>query len=149
MTELAVQSAAAFLAIFGFSIILDVPKKFLLYAGRPEGMLVCLPAGASGGTLPDYGGLSFQSGGINPEPYFCKGLKSSGYGISGSRDPAHCAGSLRLPLCLFYDTGAGGSFHLPPGTDHTDSRSDGACHIYCGFIVPPGTEDLDSRFGGR
>lgn len=39
-------------------------------------MLVCLPAGASGGTLPDYGGLSFQSGGINPEPYFCKGLKA-------------------------------------------------------------------------
>ena len=30
MTELAVQSAAAFLAIFGCSIILDVPKKFLL-----------------------------------------------------------------------------------------------------------------------
>ena len=38
MTELAVQSAAAFLAIFGFSIILDVPKKFLLYAGAAGGV---------------------------------------------------------------------------------------------------------------
>ena len=52
MTELAVQSAAAFLAIFGFSIILDVPKKFLLYAGAAGGVcwfvyLLALQAGRS------------------------------------------------------------------------------------------------------
>ena len=53
MTELAVQSAAAFLAIFGFSIILDVPKKFLLYAGAAGGVcwfvyLLALQAGHIG-----------------------------------------------------------------------------------------------------
>ncbi len=37
MRELAVQSAAAFLAVFGFSIILDAPKKYLLYAGLAGG----------------------------------------------------------------------------------------------------------------
>lgn len=38
MTHLAVQSAAAFLAIFGFSLILDVPRKFLLYTGLAGGI---------------------------------------------------------------------------------------------------------------
>ena len=46
MTELAVQSAAAFLAIFGFSIILDVPKKFLLYAGAVSYTHLTLPTKA-------------------------------------------------------------------------------------------------------
>lgn len=38
MIRLAVQSAAAFLAIFGFSIILDAPRKFLFYAGLAGGI---------------------------------------------------------------------------------------------------------------
>lgn len=38
MTELVVQSGAAFLAIFGFSIILDTPKKYLLYTGMAGGV---------------------------------------------------------------------------------------------------------------
>ena len=36
--EILIQSAAAFLAIFGFAIILDAPKKFLFYAGAAGGV---------------------------------------------------------------------------------------------------------------
>ena len=38
MRELVVQSVAAFLAVYGFSIILDAPKKYLLYAGITGGI---------------------------------------------------------------------------------------------------------------
>lgn len=37
MTVITVQSAAAFMAIFGFSLILDVPKKYLFYTGAAGG----------------------------------------------------------------------------------------------------------------
>ena len=36
--QMAVQTVAAFLAIFGFAIILDAPKKFLYYAGTAGGV---------------------------------------------------------------------------------------------------------------
>ena len=50
--EILIQSAAAFLAIFGFAIILDAPKPFLLFAGAAGGVgwfayLLTLEAGQS------------------------------------------------------------------------------------------------------
>lgn len=38
MMNLAIQGIAAFLAIIGFSILLDVPRKFLIYAGLAGGV---------------------------------------------------------------------------------------------------------------
>ena len=38
MIEILLQSMAAFLAIFGFAIILDEPKQFLFYAGSAGGV---------------------------------------------------------------------------------------------------------------
>ena len=141
MTALAVQSLSAFLAIFGFSIILDVPKKYLIYAGAAGGAcwfvyLLALQSGRS------------QSGGINPEPYFCKTLKGSGNGVSGGRHPSDRARSVRVPLRLFYDTGSCRSLYLSPDTDDTDSGSYGSCHFHCGFPVPPAPEELEENGTG-
>ena len=38
VTEIVIQGAAAFLAVFGFSLLLDVPKKFLFYSGAAGGV---------------------------------------------------------------------------------------------------------------
>lgn len=39
---LIIQSAAAFFAIYGFSLILEVPKKYLLYTGLAGGICWCV-----------------------------------------------------------------------------------------------------------
>lgn len=38
MTELVIQTVSAFLAIYGFAIILNAPKKFLFYTGIAGGV---------------------------------------------------------------------------------------------------------------
>ena len=35
--ELMIQSVGAFLAIFGFSLLVDMPRKYLVYAGITGG----------------------------------------------------------------------------------------------------------------
>ena len=142
MTELAVQSAAAFLAIFGFSIILDVPKKFLLYAGAAGGVcwFVYLLALQAGRSLIMAAFLSSLVVSILSH-IFARVLKApvTVFLVAGILPTVPGASVYR---CVY--------FMIQGLADlSTYSRSDGACHIYCGFIVPPGTEDLDSRFGGR
>ena len=150
MTELAVQSAAAFLAIFGFSIILDVPKKFLLYAGAAGGVcwFVYLLALQAGRSLIMAAFLSSLVVSILSH-IFARVLKApvTVFLVAGILPTVPGASVYRCVYFMIQGLADLSTYHL--GTDHTDSRSDGACHIYCGFIVPPGTEDLDSRFGGR
>ena len=35
--ELMIQSVGAFLAVFGFSLLVDMPRKYLVYAGITGG----------------------------------------------------------------------------------------------------------------
>ena len=47
--ELMIQSVGAFLAIFGFSLLVDMPRKYLVYAGITGGLayLVSMQVGTS------------------------------------------------------------------------------------------------------
>ena len=121
--ELMIQSVGAFLAIFGFSLLVDMPRKYLVYAGLAGG-----------------GCIFFQSGSGSAESGICTRVKSARHDLSGGRNPADGAGRIDLPERLFSDTGTDKMVQFLSDPDDPDSGGDGGCHLYCGFIVPSAPE---------
>lgn len=139
--ELMIQSVGAFLAIFGFSLLVDMPRKYLVYAGITGGAgwlayLVSMQVGTSQVAAAFF----FQSGSGSAEPGICTRVESARHDLSGGRNPADGAGRIDLPERLFSDTGTDKMVQFLSDPDDPDSGGDGGCHLYCGFTVPSAPE---------
>lgn len=139
--ELMIQSVGAFLAIFGFSLLVDMPRKYLVYAGITGGAgwlayLVSMQVGTSQVAAAFF----FQSGSGSAESGICTRVKSARHDLSGGRNPADGAGRIDLPERLFSDTGTDKMVQFLSDPDDPDSGGDGGCHLYCGFTVPSAPE---------
>ncbi len=125
--ELMIQSVGAFLAIFGFSLLVDMPRKYLVYAGITGGA----------GWLAYL--VSMQVGTSQVAAAFFSSLAAALLS-SGGRNPADGAGRIDLPERLFSDTGTDKMVQFLSDPDDPDSGGDGGCHLYCGFTVPSAPE---------
>ena len=135
--ELMIQSVGAFLAVFGFSLLVDISG---LCGHYRRCRMAGVPGIDAGGNLAGGGGIFFQSGSGSAEPGICTRVKSARHDLSGGRNPADGAGRIDLPERLFSDTGTDKMVQFLSDPDDPDSGGDGGCHLYCGFTVPSAPE---------
>ena len=133
--ELMIQSVGAFLAVFGFSLLVDMPRKYLVYAGITGGAgwlayLVSMQVGTSQVAAAFFSSLAAAL----LSQVFARVLKAP---VTIFLDGA---GRIDLPERLFSDTGTDKMVQFLSDPDDPDSGGDGGCHLYCGFTVPSAPE---------
>ena len=133
--ELMIQSVGAFLAIFGFSLLVDMPRKYLVYAGITGGAgwlayLVSMQVGTSQVAAAFFSSLAAAL----LSQVFARVLKApvTIFLVAGILPT--------VPERLFSDTGTDKMVQFLSDPDDPDSGGDGSCHLYCGFTVPSAPE---------
>ena len=132
--ELMIQSVGAFLAIFGFSLLVDMPRKYLVYAGITGGAgwlayLVSMQVGTSQVAAAFFSSLAAAL----LSQVFARVLKApvTIFLVAGILPTVPGASIYRSVYFLI-------QFLSDP--DDPDSGGDGGCHLYCGFTVPSAPE---------
>ena len=146
--EIIWQTIAAFIAIVGFGLLLEVPQKHIIHAGIAGAVcwlsyLTVLEMGyslTSGGFLVQHLCGPFK-------PQLCQNVQSSCDCFSGIGNSAHGAGCFYLQKRLLSDSGSLLSFKRLFYGDAADFRRYGHGYFYCGFHIPLDAEALEGQEG--